>query len=69
MKEKRKWPDKSYLGDGAYVQLGSYLGEVVVTTENGISVQNTVVLGVREIRALIRYLKRHDFLEIEEDDR
>ncbi len=35
---------KTYLGDGAYVQEGSFRGELVLTTEDGISVQNRVVL-------------------------
>lgn len=48
---------KTYLGDGVYVDIGSYKGEVVLTTENGISVQNTVVLGPSEIDALQRWLE------------
>lgn len=48
---------KTYLGDGAYVAIGSYKGEVVLTTENGISVQNTVVLGPSEIDGLQRWLE------------
>ncbi len=35
---------KAYLGDGVYLQEGSFRGELVLTTENGISVQNRVVL-------------------------
>ena len=46
-------PNKDYLGDGAYVQEGCYKGEVVLTTEDGISVQNTVVLGPTELRNLL----------------
>ena len=51
------FPHKAYLGDGAYVQQGRYRGEVILTTENGISVQNRVVLGPEEIRALGRWLE------------
>lgn len=52
------YPHKDYLGDGAYIQQGDYLGEVVLTTEDGISVQNRVVLGPMEIAALKRWLQR-----------
>jgi len=48
---------KAYLGDGAFVQLGSYASEVVLTTEDGISVQNRVVLGPHEIAVLVRWLR------------
>lgn len=47
---------KAYLGDGAYVQHGSYQGEVVLTTENGISVQNRVVLSGLELVSLLSWL-------------
>lgn len=43
---------KHYLGDGAYVQIGSYYGEVALTTEDGVSVQNRVVLGPGEMKRL-----------------
>lgn len=51
-------PEKSYLGDGAFVQLGSFATEVVLTTEDGVSEQNRVVLGPHEINALLEWLKR-----------
>lgn len=35
--------EKIYLGDGAYADIND-CGDLVLTTENGISVQNTVVL-------------------------
>ena len=50
------YPNKAYLGDGAYVQQGSFNGEVVLTTEDGISVQNRVVLAEYEIAVLLRWL-------------
>ena len=50
------YPNKSYLGDGAYVQQGSFQCEVVLTTEDGISVQNRVVLAETEIANLLRWL-------------
>jgi hypothetical protein len=52
------YPHKDYLGDGAYIQQGSYLGEVVLTTEDGIREQNRVVLGPMEIVAFRRWCER-----------
>lgn len=52
-------PDKSYLGDGAYIQLGSFHGEVLITTEDGVSVQNTVVLDESGLRSLVAYVQEH----------
>jgi hypothetical protein len=55
----------TYLGDGAYVRTGSYEGEIVLYTSNGISETNCVVLGETELDALLRWLDRrctaHDF--------
>lgn len=50
--------DKSYLGDGAYVQVGSFGGEVVLTTENGQFVGNTVVLDEQGTLNLLNWLMR-----------
>ena len=50
---------KFYLGDGAYVDMGSYPGEMVLTTEDGISAQNRVVLGFVELLLLGRWLHTH----------
>lgn len=56
-------PNKAYLGDGAYVQEGSFRGEVVLTTEDGISVQNQVVLGPTEIRALLEWMRSNSYTD------
>lgn len=48
---------KTYLGDGAYVQIGSYYGEVELTTENGVSAQNRIVLGPYELKRLEDWIK------------
>lgn len=55
---------KEYLGDGAYAEVGP--GQITITTENGISVQNTVVLDTNGLKALVRFAKRHGFLGKEE---
>jgi hypothetical protein len=60
---------KQYLGDGAYVQEGSYVGEFILTTEDGVSVQNVVVLGPVEIENLLMYLAaRREAHDADEDD-
>lgn len=46
----------AYLGDGAYAQQGSYCGEIELTTEDGIRVQNRVILGPDELVALLQWL-------------
>ena len=49
---------KNYLGDGVYVQEGSFQGEVVLTTSNGIQDTNTIVLEPAVLRNLQEWLKR-----------
>ncbi len=49
---------KSYLGDGAYVQVGQFAGEVVLTTENGRFVGNTVILDEQGTLKLIEWLQQ-----------
>ncbi len=63
MSETEDLTKKSYLGDGAYVQLGSYATEVVLTTEDGVSETNRVVLGPYEIDALLRWLKEQRIMK------
>lgn len=46
---------KTYLGDGVYLDYDGY--SVILTTENGISVQNTIVLDPEVVEALINKLK------------
>lgn len=50
---------KTYLGDGAYVRLGgSFVSEVILTTENGVEETNMVVLDERSIRRLADWIRR-----------
>ncbi len=51
-------PAKDYLGDGVYIQVGRFLGEIVLTTEDGIRATNTIVMGPGEIAGLNRFLER-----------
>lgn len=47
---------KTYLGDGAYAEFDGY--SIILTTENGILVQNTVVLEPEALRALEHFVAR-----------
>ena len=47
---------KSYLGDGVYVDFE--YGQLVLTTEDGVSVQNRIVLEPEVYEALERYVDR-----------
>lgn len=46
---------KKYIGDGAYVDYDGY--HLVLTTENGISIQNTVCLEPMVWESLKRYVE------------
>ena len=46
-----------YIGDGVYVDIDNF-GAVILTTEDGISVQNRIVLEPRELGAFERYIKK-----------
>lgn len=48
--------DKEYLGDGAYVANDGF--SLILTTENGVSVQNEIYLEPDAVEALIRYHNR-----------
>jgi hypothetical protein len=47
---------KAYLGDAVYAEFDRY-GALVLTTENGISVTNTIVLEPEVLEQLAVYLK------------
>jgi hypothetical protein len=47
---------KQYIGDGVYVAIDC--NDIVLTTEDGISVTNTVILEPQVLAALIEYLQR-----------
>jgi hypothetical protein len=52
---------KSYLGDGVYIDHGSYRGEIVLTTEYGSrEPTNTIILGPDELRFLDMWLEREN---------
>lgn len=47
---------KDYLGDGVYVDFDGFA--LVLTAENGLSVQETIVLEPEVYAALLRYVER-----------
>jgi hypothetical protein len=47
---------KSYLGDGCYVEFDGY--SLTLTTENGVSTTNIIVLEPEVYAALIAYVDR-----------
>jgi hypothetical protein len=48
--------EKDYAGDGVYMDDEGHA--MRLTTEDGISVQNTIVIERLELEAIIRYAKR-----------
>ena len=54
--------NKSYLGDGVYVDIDEFVKSIILTTENGISTTNTIYLEDQVVEALIRYLKNKGFV-------
>lgn len=49
--------DKEYLGDGVYIE-GFDSGELILTTENGVEVTNSIYLEPEVVTALQTYLRR-----------
>jgi hypothetical protein len=50
--------NKQYIGDGVYIQSrdSAFIGkEIVLTTEDGVSVSNTIILGPAEVANLMKY--------------
>lgn len=47
--------DKTYLGDGVYLAFNGH--DLVLTTENGIAVTNSIVLEPQVYAALIRFVE------------
>lgn len=47
--------NKCYLGDGVYIAHDGY--SLILTTENGISITNTIVLEPEVVAALSAYMR------------
>ena len=46
--------EKQYLGDGVYMAHDDY--GIILTSENGVTVLNTIYLEPEQLSALLRYL-------------
>lgn len=55
--QKEDWIVKEYLGDGVYATLTKW-GSIILTTEDGILVQNIIVLEPEVIRSFNRFTQR-----------
>lgn len=55
--------NKEYLGDGVYAQVDRSL-QIVLTTENGVEVQNTIFLDRVTASAVIEYIERMRRLQV-----
>ena len=47
-----------YIGDGVYIRTGTYLGEVVIFTSDGIHRTNDIRLDSRMMETLAKWWKR-----------
>jgi hypothetical protein len=57
--------NREYIGDGVYAAVEP--GSITLTTENGICVENTVVLEADLVKKFVRFAKRHGFLSKGDD--
>lgn len=48
---------KEYLGDGVYIELNDF-SQLVLTTENGISITNTIFMEPDVLAAFLEYVER-----------
>ena len=49
--------NKEYLGDGVYIEVDNF-GDIVLTTENGISTINRIILEPTVLEAFENYIRR-----------
>ena len=59
---------KEYIGDGVYVEYIDYRGMTILTTEDGISIQNKIYLEPRVMESLIGFLIRHKIIDPKEKE-
>lgn len=50
--------EKEYVGDGVYINVGDFHGQIVLTTENGICVENRIFLELEMIETISSYAAR-----------
>lgn len=47
---------KTYLGDGVYCEFNSKVGQFILTTDNGLAINNTIYLEPEVVDALLVYI-------------
>ena len=57
MNKRKMKMSKKYLGDGVYADWREEDGALVLTTENGVSIGNSIVLGEDEVEALLYFIE------------
>lgn len=58
---------KGYIGDGVYAEIGQ--GELILTTENGVSETNRIVLDSPTLNSLLMWLEAHTTVRVTYADR
>ena len=48
---------KEYIGDGIYADIQNNM--MILTTENGVTVQNTIIVDEERWRQLVRYVEQN----------
>lgn len=56
--------EKDYMGDGVYIEQEDLDGSIVLTTENGIDITNSIYIEPQVWDAIKRYMQR-----VEDDGR
>lgn len=51
--------DRLYLGDAVYADINHDTQEVILTTTDGFTVINRIILEIETLDALIQFLRRH----------
>jgi len=49
--------NKQYMGDGVYAEKDENANQLILTTENGLEITNTIILGPEEFFMIYRYVK------------
>ena len=57
---------KAYLGDGVYIQEGAWGGQLLLTTEDGINVQNRVFMEKGEVLAMVKWVVESGLINAED---
>ena len=59
---KERLIDKSYIGDGVYIQTDGFA--ITLTTENGIIATNTIYLEPEHFRKIMEYCRKKGIIRL-----